>query len=91
MQSRGLRYMQFNNPPSHVARMACLLKPLPAIFASVTLATLGHIGRTRLVCLYVGQLGLVWSDGAGGGCGFHHGFGSPGLPIALPYIYIIGI
>jgi hypothetical protein len=65
MQSRELRYMQFNNPPSHVARMACLLKPLPAISASVTLATLGHIGRTRLICLDVGRLGLVWSDGVG--------------------------
>jgi hypothetical protein len=32
---------------------------------------------------------LVWSGGAGGGWGFHHIFGSPGFPIALPYIYCI--
>jgi hypothetical protein len=61
--------------------MPCHLKLLPAIFAYVTLATLGHIGRTRLVCLDVGRLGMFWSDGAGVGWDFHHGFGSLGLPI----------
>jgi hypothetical protein len=30
---------------------------------------------------------LVWSGGEGDNWGFHHIFGNPGLPIALPYIY----
>jgi hypothetical protein len=67
LQSRGLCYMQFKNPSSHIARTTCLLKTLLVITVSATLLTLVSIGRSGLPVSY----------------------GSRGLPIALPYIYMV--
>jgi hypothetical protein len=57
-------------------------KMLSAITVSATLPTLVWSGRVGAGTGLVG-----WYRG---GWGFHHVFGSPGLPIALPYIYVSG-
>jgi hypothetical protein len=85
MQSYGLRYMQFKNPPFHVARTTCLLKNVVCHYCVCHAAHPGVDWSIQACLLRWGWLGLVWSEQ--GDWSFHHVFGSLGLPISLPYIY----